>query len=84
MTASEFGEELEYLARLLETGGNRDVPRSAIPSYFSVQAVNASELGAEIVAVDLRWIANRYAEMTASIRTDATNLLRGHIAKFAD
>lgn len=36
-----WAEECEYLAQLLESGGNRDVPTRSIPGYFAVQAASS-------------------------------------------
>jgi hypothetical protein len=58
MDRSEWREECEYLATLLETNGNTNVPQSVVGSYLKTQAVNAELLGFASLAERMRHVGN--------------------------
>ena len=74
-----YAEECLYLTRLLETQGNRDVPRGSVRSYFAVQAAGARRARFHCLAYTLESIAKSElsdAEAIVALRAHAAALSR--------
>ena len=57
MTPEQMQEEIVYIADLLSTGGNSDVPENMISSYLRTQASNAERLNATVLVRALEQVA---------------------------
>lgn len=67
------GGELDYLVRLLESRGNKSVPRESIVSYLNVQRHSAYRDGEFDIAENIRlalksWQAGEYGEAVRVMR----------------
>jgi hypothetical protein len=71
----KWAEECEYLARLLETGGDDNVPKGALRFYFQVQKVGAHRERFYCLAATLAEIADRTTDDASAIVS-----LRAHAA----
>lgn len=63
-TPEDWKAERSYILGLLESGGDKNVPRSAIPSYLRVQSVNAKKSDHTSDALVLQQIARELERST--------------------
>ena len=67
------GGELSYIVQLLESRGNKDVPRDHIVSYLRTQAAGATAdkeflIAAKLTEVSDYWQAKRYSDAVRIMR----------------